>query len=172
VVACRYGKLGGSQHPLDRRGRELGTILGSRRTQAHGDSGGRLVERWTGFGRRWRTSERSVSKVVQQQQPPAPVRSERAENCGLKTRRCAKAWPAAKAARQHRSRDFHKHARQKRLLQSFTRSVSGVQEHLETENAELSAKVSKLTDDLKKSHEELTGLTCRMKRGRRTLFPK
>ena len=46
-----------------------------------------------------------------------------------------------------------------RLLQSSLDVFQASKNTLEIENAELSAKISKLTDDLKKSHEELTGLT-------------
>jgi len=98
-------------------------------------------------------------QAVQQQQPPATTQSDEAEKLRSENEALRQSLASSEAARQQEARDFISIRDRERLLQSSVEVFQASKSALETENAELSAKISKLTEDLKKSHEELTGLT-------------
>jgi len=81
-------------------------------------------------------------QVVQQQQPPAPVRSDEAEKLRSENEALRQSLASSEAARQQEARDFISMRDRERLLQSSL-EVFRRQEHFGNENAELSAKVSK-----------------------------
>lgn len=68
---------------------------------------------------------------------------------------------SSEAAREQQARDFIAQRDRERLLQTSLDVFQASKSNLEAENTDLLAKVSKLTDDLKKSQEELTGLSAR-----------
>src|SRR2546421_1261795 len=111
-------------------------------------------------------------QVVQQQQPPATNRSDEAEKLRSENEALRQSLASSEAARQQEARDFISIRDRERLLQSSVEVFQASKSALETENAELSAKISKLTDDLKKSHEELTGLTARNEAGSQDALSK
>ena len=80
----------------------------------------------------------------------------RAENEALRA-----SLASSEAAREQQARDFIAQRDRERLLQTSLDVFQSSKSTLEAENAELFAKVSKLTDDLRKSQEELTGLAAR-----------
>ncbi|PYT84615.1 MAG: hypothetical protein DMG40_01090 [Acidobacteria bacterium] len=67
----------------------------------------------------------------------------------------------SEAAREQQARDFVALRDRERLLQSSLEVLQASQTSLHAENAGLEDKISKLTDDLKKSREESTALTAR-----------
>src|SRR5262249_3746760 len=67
----------------------------------------------------------------------------------------------SEAAREQQARDFIAQRDRERLLQTSLDVFQTSKSNLEAENADLLARVSKLTDDLKKSQEELTGLSAK-----------
>jgi hypothetical protein len=111
-------------------------------------------------------------QVVQQQQPPATTRSDETEKLRSENEALRQSLASSEAARQQEARDFISMRDRERLLQSSLEVFQASKSTLETENAELSAKISKLTDDLKKSHEELTGLTARNEAGSQDALSK
>ena len=68
---------------------------------------------------------------------------------------------SSEAAREQQTRDFIAQRDRERLLQASLDVFQASKNTLEAENADLLAKVSKLTGDLKKSQEELAGLSAR-----------
>ena len=80
----------------------------------------------------------------------------RAENEALR-----QSLASSEAARQQEVRDFIALRDRERLLQSSLDAFQASKSNLETENTELSARISRLTDDLRKSQEESTGLSAR-----------
>jgi hypothetical protein len=80
----------------------------------------------------------------------------RAENEALRA-----SLASSEAVREQQARDFIAQRDRERLLQTSLDVFQSSKSNLEEENADLSAKVSKLTDDLKKSQEELVGLSAR-----------
>lgn len=84
------------------------------------------------------------------------TRKLRAENEALRA-----SLASSEAAREQQARDFIAQRDRERLLQTSLDVFQSSKNALEAENADLSAKVSKLTDDLKKSQDELTGLSAR-----------
>jgi len=80
----------------------------------------------------------------------------RAENESLRA-----SLASSEATREQQARDFIAQRDRERLLQTSLDVFQASKSTLEAENADLSAKVSKLTDDLKKSQEELVGLSVR-----------
>jgi len=118
-------------------------------------------------------NERAKSlRVVQQQQPPATTRGDEAEKLRSENEALRQSLASSEAARQQEARNFISTRDKERLLQSSLDVFQASKSTLETENAELSAKISKLTDDLKKSHEELTGLTARNEAGSQDALSK
>lgn len=67
----------------------------------------------------------------------------------------------SEAAREQQAHDFVALRDRERLLQSSLDVLQASQASLQAENAGLSNKISRLTDDLKKSREESTALTAR-----------
>ena len=80
----------------------------------------------------------------------------RAENEALRAN-----LAGSEAAREQQARDFIAQRDRERLLQTSLDIFQASKSAMEAENVELSARVSKLTDDLKKSEEALTGLSAR-----------
>lgn len=80
----------------------------------------------------------------------------RTENEALRAR-----LASSEEAREQQARDFIAQRDRERLLQTSLDMFQASKSTFEAENADLLAKVSKLTDDLKKSQEELTGLSAR-----------
>jgi len=100
-------------------------------------------------------------QAVQQQQPVATAKSGETQKLQSENEALRKSLASSEAGRQQQARDFIALRDRERLLQSSFDVFQASKSTLETENAELSAKISKLTDDLKKSHEGLAGLTAR-----------
>ena len=67
----------------------------------------------------------------------------------------------SEAAREQQARDFVALRDRERLLQSSLDVLQASQASVEAENAGLSERISKLTDDLKKAREDSTALTAR-----------
>src|SRR5205807_1057164 len=80
----------------------------------------------------------------------------RAENEALRAN-----LTSSEAAREQQGRDFIAQRDRERLLQASLDVFQASKSTLEVENTDLLAKVSKLTDDLKKSQEDLAGLSAR-----------
>ncbi|PYU00989.1 MAG: hypothetical protein DMG38_05435 [Acidobacteria bacterium] len=80
----------------------------------------------------------------------------RAENEALRAN-----LASSEAAREQQARDFIAQRDRERLLQASLDVFQASKSTLEVENTDLLAKVSKLTDDLKKSQEDLAGLSAR-----------
>ena len=102
-------------------------------------------------------AERSQS--AQKQQPAAEngeARKLLAENEALRRR-----LADSEAAREQQARDFVALRDRERLLQSSLDVLQASQASVEAENAGLSERISKLTDDLKKAREDSTALTAR-----------
>ncbi len=102
-------------------------------------------------------AERSQS--AQKQQPAAEngeARKLLAENEALR-----RSLADSEAAREQQARDFVALRDRERLLQSSLDVLQASQASVEAENAGLSERISKLTDDLKKAREDSTALTAR-----------
>ena len=109
---------------------------------------------------RLQASASQNSQVAQTAETTAVGKNEaqklRAENEALRAN-----LASSEAAREQQARDFIAQRDRERLLQTSLDIIQSSKSNLESENADLLAKVSKLTDDLKKSQEELTGLSVR-----------
>jgi len=98
-------------------------------------------------------------RVVQPPQTTTVTKSGEIQKLQSENEALRQSLASSEAARQQEARDFTTVQDKERLLQSSLDVFQASKSTLEVENAGLSGKILKLTDDLRKSHEELAGLS-------------
>ena len=110
---------------------------------------------------RLQASASQNSQVSQTAETPVLSKSNETQKLRAENEALRASLASSEAAREQQARDFIAQRDRERLLQTSVDVFQSSKSTLETENADLLAKVSKLTDDLRKSQDELAGLSAR-----------